>query len=158
MDLSPSARTRILPEATIVFPVEMGAPLAVRRILEGTDPDARRALHAEVYAFDDAPLAERARPSPLMAPGLSDGAAPHSGDLELLPCHVDVERQRRLERPLDAEVRTTFLMAEPDDASTDRHMAVTVTERDRDDPVREGAKWCSSEASCRDLHHRREQP
>jgi acyl-CoA dehydrogenase len=101
-----------------------------------------------VSVLDYAHLAELTGRSPLIAPEATNGAAPDTGNMELLLRHADeLQRQRWLAPLLDGTMRSTFLMTEPDVASSDPHLIATTARRDRDDYVIDGRKWWSSGAA-----------
>jgi acyl-CoA dehydrogenase len=101
-----------------------------------------------IPVLDYAYLAEQTGRSPLIAPEATNGAAPDTGNMELLLQHADrMQRERWLAPLLDGEIRSTFLMTEPDVASSDPHAIATRGERDGADLVLNGRKWWSSGAA-----------
>jgi acyl-CoA dehydrogenase len=101
-----------------------------------------------VPVLDYAYLAEQTGRSPLIAPEATNGAAPDTGNMELLLQHADPsQRERWLAPLLDGTIRSTFLMTEPDVASSDPHAIATSAQRDGDELVLHGRKWWSSGAA-----------
>jgi len=101
-----------------------------------------------VSVLDYAYLAERTGRSPLLAPEAVNGAAPDTGNMELLLLHGSDEQQRRwLPGLLAGAVRSTFLMTEPDVASSDPHNIRTSMRREGTELVLTGRKWWSSGAA-----------
>jgi len=101
-----------------------------------------------VSVLDYAHLAEQTGRSPLIAPEVTNGAAPDTGNMELLLRHADADQRERWLAPLlDGVIRSTFLMTEPDVASSDPHAIATRATREGDGFVLEGRKWWSSGAA-----------
>jgi acyl-CoA dehydrogenase len=101
-----------------------------------------------VSVLDYAYLAEQTGRSPLIAPEVTNGAAPDTGNMELLLRHADGEQRERWLAPLlDGVMRSTFLMTEPDVASSDPHTIATSAKREGDVFVLDGRKWWSSGAA-----------
>jgi acyl-CoA dehydrogenase len=101
-----------------------------------------------VPVLDYAYLAEQTGRSPLIAPEVTNGAAPDTGNMELLLQHADAtQRERWLAPLLDGTIRSTFLMSEPEVASSDPHLIATRARRDGDELVLTGTKWWSSGAA-----------
>ena len=101
-----------------------------------------------VSVLDYAHLAEETGRSPLLAPEATNGAAPDTGNMELLLAHGTPEQQERWLPPLLAgTARSAFLMTEPDVASSDPHNVRTRLRRDGDELVLDGRKWWSSGAA-----------
>jgi len=101
-----------------------------------------------VSVLDYAHLAERTGRSPLLAPEAINGSAPDTGNMELLLLHgSDAQQRRWLPRLLDGSARSTFLMTEPDVASSDPHNIRTTVRREGDELVIDGRKWWSSGAA-----------
>ena len=101
-----------------------------------------------VSVLDYARLAEETGRSPLLAPEATNGAAPDTGNMELLLDHATSEQQARWLAPLlDGTMRSAFLMTEPDVASSDPHNIRTTIRRDGDEYVIDGRKWWSSGAA-----------
>ena len=101
-----------------------------------------------VSVLDYARIAEESGRSPLLAPEAINGSAPDTGNMELLLDHGTPEQQERWLAPLLAgELRSSFLMTEPDVASSDPHNIRTTARRDGDEFVIDGRKWWSSGAA-----------
>ncbi len=101
-----------------------------------------------VSVLDYAHLAEQTGRSPLIAPEATNGAAPDTGNMELLLRHADAEQRERWLAPLLAgEIRSTFLMTEPDVASSDPHAIATTATHEQGAFVIDGRKWWSSGAA-----------
>jgi len=101
-----------------------------------------------VSVLDYARLAEETGRSPLLAPEATNGAAPDTGNMELLLDHGTPEQQATWLAPLLAgSMRSSFLMTEPDVASSDPHAIRTSIRHDGDELVLDGRKWWSSGAA-----------
>ena len=101
-----------------------------------------------VSVLDYAHLAEETGRSPLLAPEATNGAAPDTGNMELLLEHGDADQQAAWLAPLlDGSLRSAFLMTEPDVASSDPHNIRTSIHREGDELVIRGRKWWSSGAA-----------
>ncbi len=101
-----------------------------------------------VSVLDYARVAEETGRSPLLAPEATNGAAPDTGNMELLLDHGTPDQQERWLAPLlDGAMRSAFLMTEPDVASSDPHNIRTSIRRDGDEYVIDGRKWWSSGAA-----------
>ena len=104
-----------------------------------------------VSVLDYAHLAELTGRSPLLAPEATNGSAPDTGNMELLLQHADErQRERWLAPLLDGTIRSTFLMTEPDVASSDPHSIATTARLDGEHYVIDGRKWWSSGAAAAD--------
>ena len=101
-----------------------------------------------VSVLDYARLAEETGRSPLLAPEATNGAAPDTGNMELLLDHGTPAQQEEWLAPLlDGTMRSAFLMTEPDVASSDPHNIRTSIRREGDEYVIDGRKWWSSGAA-----------
>ncbi len=94
-----------------------------------------------------APLAELTGRSIRLAPAALNCAAPDTGNMELLAEFATPDQQEEwLEPLLDARIRSSFCMTEPDVASSDATNIETRIERDGDSYVISGRKWWSTGA------------
>jgi acyl-CoA dehydrogenase len=89
-----------------------------------------------------APLAEVTGRSMHLAPPALNCAAPDTGNMEVLSLFGSPEQKERWLKPLlDAEIRSSFAMTEPDVASSDATNIATSIVRDGDEYVVNGRKW-----------------
>ena len=94
-----------------------------------------------------APLAELTGRSIRLAPSALNCAAPDTGNMELLAeFGTPAQQSEWLEPLLDARIRSSFCMTEPDVASSDATNIETRIERDGDSFVITGRKWWSTGA------------
>jgi len=94
-----------------------------------------------------APLAELTGRSIRLAPAALNCAAPDTGNMELLAEFGTAAQQSEwLEPLLEARIRSSFCMTEPDVASSDATNIETRIERDGSDYVITGRKWWSTGA------------
>jgi acyl-CoA dehydrogenase len=101
-----------------------------------------------VSVLDYARIAEESGRSPFLAPEAINGAAPDTGNMELLVEHGSPPQQADWLAPLLAGVmRSAFLMTEPDVASSDPHNIRTTIRREGDEFIIDGRKWWSSGAA-----------
>lgn len=112
------------------------------------DVPAHLGVGGGVSVLDYAHLAEQTGRSPLLAPEATNGAAPDTGNMELLLDRGTPEQQAAWLAPLLAgEMRSAFLMTEPDVASSDPHNIRTTIRREGDEFIIDGRKWWSSGAA-----------
>jgi acyl-CoA dehydrogenase len=89
-----------------------------------------------------APLAEITGRSLQLAPAALNCSAPDTGNMEVLAMFGTEEQQKQWLQPLlDAEIRSSFAMTEPDAASSDATNISTRIDRDGDSYVVTGRKW-----------------
>lgn len=94
-----------------------------------------------------APIAELAGWSLELGPEAINGAAPDTGNMELLHLVGTPEQQKEwLEPLLDGRIRSAFAMTEPEVASSDATNIRTIMVRDGDTYVINGRKWWTSGA------------
>jgi acyl-CoA dehydrogenase len=92
-----------------------------------------------------APLAEAMGKAGLWTPEVFNCNAPDTGNMEVLHMYGNAEQQARWLKPLMAgEIRSAFLMTEPEVASSDATNIQTRIERDGDHYVINGRKWWST--------------
>jgi len=89
-----------------------------------------------------APLAEITGRSMHLAPAAFNCSAPDTGNVEVLAQFgTDEQKDTWLKPLLNAEIRSSFAMTEPDSASSDATNISTRIERDGDEYVINGRKW-----------------
>lgn len=92
-----------------------------------------------------APLAEAMGKAGLWTPEVFNCNAPDTGNMEVLHMYGNADQQARWLKPLMAgEIRSAFLMTEPEVASSDATNIQTRIERDGDHYVINGRKWWST--------------
>ena len=98
--------------------------------------------------LDYAHLAEITGRSVLIAPEAINCSAPDTGNMEVLHMFGTTDQQDEWLRPLlDAEIRSSFFMTEPDVASSDARNIRSTIVRDGDEYVINGRKWWSTGAA-----------
>ncbi|GAB87845.1 acyl-CoA dehydrogenase family protein [Gordonia rubripertincta] len=101
-----------------------------------------------ISQLDYAGLAEITGWSLHLAPEALNGAAPDTGNMELLHLFgTDEQKQTWLDPLLDGRIRSAFSMTEKDVASSDATNIETSIERDGDSYVINGRKWWTSGAA-----------
>ena len=94
-----------------------------------------------------AQLAEITGRSPMLAPEALNCSAPDTGNMEVLAQFGTKEQQDRWLTPLLAgEIRSAFVMTEPDVASSDANNIEMTMKREGDEYVINGRKWWSNGA------------
>ncbi len=94
-----------------------------------------------------AQLAEITGRSPMLAPEALNCSAPDTGNMEVLAQFGTKEQQDRWLTPLLAgEIRSAFVMTEPDVASSDANNIEMTMKREGDEYVINGRKWWSTGA------------
>ncbi len=94
--------------------------------------------------LDYAPICEILGRSPI-ASEVFNCSAPDTGNMEVFTRYADEENKNRwLDPLLNGEIRSAFLMTEPEVASSDATNIQTSIERDGDEYVINGRKWWSS--------------
>ena len=94
-----------------------------------------------------APVAEASGWSPRLGPVAMNCSAPDTGNMDLLAAFGTPEQKERWLQPLlEASIRSSFCMTEPDVASSDATQIATSIRRDGDHYVVTGRKWWSTGA------------
>ena len=140
----------------VVIPREHDAPrgsgsaaAAMRRELQARArsvgllaPQAGEAWGGQGLNFRETATVLRASGYSLLGPTAMNCAAPDEGNMHLLDKVANPEQQQQYLRPLAAgEVRSAFLMTEPDGAGSDPSMMQTAARRDGNHWVISGRKW-----------------
>ena len=160
-ELEAFVREQVLPAEPVYEAqlAEAGDPHAHPEILSELTEEARsrglwnlflpdEELGAGLTNLDYAHLAELTGRSPLIAPVVTNGAAPDTGNMEILHLFGTPEQQQRWLYPLlEQQIRSAFFMTEPDVASSDARNIQASIVRDGDHYVINGRKWWSSGAS-----------
>jgi acyl-CoA dehydrogenase len=98
--------------------------------------------------LDYAPLAEVSGRSPFLAPQVLNCSAPDTGNMELLAGFgTDEQKERWLTPLLRGEMRSCFMMTEPDAASSDATSIACIIDVTSDEVVVNGRKWWISGAA-----------
>jgi acyl-CoA dehydrogenase len=178
MDFMLSDTAQALKERLLTFmqdEVLPAEPVYARQLQESGDPHHHPAVMEELKAkardaglwnlflphktewtdglsnLDYAPLAEITGRSPI-APEALNCSAPDTGNMELLTMFGTEDQQQRWLRPLlEGEIRSAFMMTEPQVASSDARNVQCRIERDGDEWVINGRKWWvsgSGDARC----------
>lgn len=172
LDLRPSGRAMELRESLVefmlerVFPAERdyeeyrrGVPpgdSSVPPVVDELKREAKRRglwnlfLPAEsgIGQLDYAGLAEITGWSLHLAPEVTNGAAPDTGNMELLHLFgTEDQKERWLQPLLEGEIRSAFSMTEIDVASSDASNIATTIRQDGGEYVINGRKWWSSGAA-----------
>lgn len=104
-----------------------------------------KAWGAGLSNLEYAPLAELTGRSPMIAPEALNCSAPDTGNMEILAEFGSEEQQRQWLVPLlSGEIRSAFLMTEPDVASSDATNVQTRIAGVGDEYVINGRKWWST--------------
>jgi len=147
-------KTRVIPRETEHFAAVHANPKVQSPVMEALKAEAREAglwnmflpgeLGTGLSNMEYAPLAE-IMGRHLWSSEVFNCAAPDTGNMEVLHLYGNEAQQARWLKPLMAgEIRSAFLMTEPEVASSDATNIQTRIERDGDHYVINGRKWWST--------------
>ena len=146
---------RVLPRAADYHAEVHADPNRQPQTMEAMKAEAREAGLWNMFLPGDhgagltnleyAPLAEAMGKAGLWTPEVFNCNAPDTGNMEVLHMYGNAEQQAHWLKPLMAgEIRSAFLMTEPEVASSDATNIQTRIERDGDHYVINGRKWWST--------------
>lgn len=147
-------KTRVIPREAEHFAAVHANPKVQSPVMEALKAEAREAglwnmflpgdLGSGLSNMEYAPLAE-IMGRHLWSSEVFNCAAPDTGNMEVLHLYGNEAQQARWLKPLMAgEIRSAFLMTEPEVASSDATNIQTRIERDGDHYVINGRKWWST--------------